>query len=151
MDPKAIFAFGYDLGAHGTEKLKEASKFGDLPGVAWYDPDNDDDGPIEQAELHLLAAAGVKVSEGPDHETLLKEHLGVWFERYGWDGEPDYLLTAYVLKVDWDDDARPLDFAELAKQVVQHDLDTKLADALAKLGVTPTQERPVWLHCAYGD
>jgi hypothetical protein len=148
MDPNAILAFGYDLGAHGKAKLKEYDKFFGLPDVAWYDRGPENYSFIEQAENCLLTAAGVEFTESADLDPLLKQHLGVWFERYGWDGEPNYVLTGYVLEASWDD-TKPIDFAELNKQAVQHRLDTKLADALDTLGITPTQQRPTWLLCAF--
>ncbi|MEU6719772.1 hypothetical protein ABZ897_50670 [Nonomuraea sp. NPDC046802] len=148
MDVEAILAFGYDLGANGTRKLQEADQFGRLPGIAWYDADTEH--PTEDAEPYLLTAAGVEYSSGSDLVKLLKDHLGVWFVSYGWVDEPKYLLAACTLKCDWDDEAQPIDLAKLDEQVVQHELDTKLANALELLGVTPTQQRPAWLHCVRG-
>ncbi|MEU1883481.1 hypothetical protein ABZ470_39760 [Streptosporangium sp. NPDC020072] len=149
MDCYAIFAFGYDLGDGGLTKLKEYdSSFSDLPDVAWYDPDGNCDAFIMQAESRLLTAAGVTHSMWGDLEELMKEHVGVWFKPYGY-GESKYLLLAHILETDLDDDPRPVDLAELTKRVVQDGLDTKLANALEVLGVTPEQERPAWLHCAW--
>lgn len=154
MEAEAILAFGYDLGpGHGHRlKLQEVDGWGHLRNVDWYSATSSDS-LVRQATDHLLIAAGVEMPPvwGWDRQAGLKEHYGVWFKSYGDDDEPNYLLVAYTVTCTWADDAQPVDLDELAKQVVQHELDTKLQVALDTLGVTPKQERPAWLLCVIAD
>lgn len=152
--PHAILAYGYDLGGPGAEwKVRESGEYGEL-ALAWFDNDGED-GFVQAAERRLLAAVGfteiwTRLADGYyDREREAKERLGAKFESYISLEDPQYILAAHAISVDWDDDAKVLDLTALQREPADHGWDAKLQAALDTLGLTPKQEQPGWLLVPY--
>lgn len=148
--PHAILGYGFDLGGPATEwKVQQAGEYGEL-NLDWFDEDEDEADFVEAAQKRLLAAVGFTKPTGYlDREDEVETRLGVKFERYISDDQPQYVLAARVISVDWDDDAKLIDLAELQREPAAGGWDTKLQFALNALGLTPKQEQPGWLLVPY--
>ncbi|MFI7468168.1 hypothetical protein [Nonomuraea sp. NPDC049646] len=158
--PSAFLAYGYDLGSGESWKFRETDEYGylDPSKVAWYDDGEDADGFVEQAERRLLAEiAGFTETwetwsgEGNffTAESAAKERLGVKFDTYSYHEYPMYVLAANVIEVG-DDQAlivNPKDLTPDLGEVLRW--NSALSAALEALGITPEQETPSWLLCAY--
>ncbi|RCG31930.1 hypothetical protein DQ384_05140 [Sphaerisporangium album] len=141
--PHAVLAYGYNLGG-SSWNIAEKDEYGS-PAVPWYNPDHGDF--IRQAEAVLLAAAGVEADPW-DRDEQLKAHFGLKFERYvSWD-DAEYMLAAHVISTDWEK-TEELDLAALITQAAGEGWDDKLRAAVGVLGITPEQEQPQWVLCAY--
>lgn len=155
--PSAALAYGYDLGGESW-KFREVDEYGgiDAEKVTWYDDSEDADDFITQAERHLLAAAGftetweTRVGDGFfERESAAKERLGVTFERYSYLEDPMYVLAAKTIGVG-DDHACAIGVKDVAPDLGQFlEWNRTLKAALETLGITPEQENPSWLLCAY--
>lgn len=158
----AILAYGYDLG--GDEegwKIREAGEYGELPdelpeGLAWYNPDSDDDF-TTQAEERLLAqiggftekwAPGGRESGYFDRKKAAEEQVGVEFESYCSGEFPMYVLAAHVITV-YRGHSQLIDPAALANDPATQGWDEKLTAAITALGMTPKQEKPGWVLVSY--
>ncbi|MEU5608421.1 hypothetical protein AB0H03_06635 [Streptomyces sparsogenes] len=152
----AVLAYGYDLGGSDEWKIRESGEYGELPNLAWYDPENEDgDDFLEAAERRLLAEiAGFTETWSGENEGYFerereaKDRLGVKFDIYCSGEYPMYLLAAHVTTV-WRGDIQVIDPARLAADPAEHGWDDKLQAALTALGITPTQDRARWLLCSY--
>ncbi len=154
----AVLAYGYDLG--GDEegwKIQEADEYGELPeGLAWYDPDGDDDLADQAHEWLLAKLAGFPGKRHPgehendffDREKVAKELVGVEFESYCSSDYPMYVLAAHAITV-YRGHSEVLDLGSLATDPAVNGWDDKLAAALAALGITPKQEKPGWVLVSY--
>jgi hypothetical protein len=158
--PSAFLAYGYDLGGSDEWKIHETDEYGGIDAsnvstLAWYDTDAID-GFIEQAKRHLLTAiAGFTEEWGDNQDGLYFDRkkaadaqVGVTFERYSYLEYPMFVLAAKVIDVG-DDEAKPVDLAELVSHPDRPKWDAALFDAVKTLGITPKQEKPSWLLCAY--
>lgn len=159
--PSAFLAYGYDLGGGDGWKIRETDEYGGIDAsnasmLAWYDEDSDD-GFIEQAERRLLAViAGFteKWGDNPDgayfdREKAAKEVVGVKFDTYSYGEYPMHVLAAKVIEVG-DDQAlivNPQDLTPDLGEVLKW--NSALNAAIEALGITPEQENPSWLLCAY--
>ena len=127
--PRAHLAYGYDLGYIEDFKAAERDEYGG-PKLPWF---GDDEGSWDfGARLEsVLEDAGVQ---------------GVELEFSGGDDLPGWVLAASGSRrsVAWSE-AMELEPAEMIPQSNRGLWNTKLADALAALGITPTQDGPKWL------
>ena len=160
--PSAFLAYGYDLGGSDEWKIHETDEYGGIDAsnvstLAWYDEGEDASDFIEQAKRRLLAEiAGFTwtwetwTGEGNffTAEAAAKERLSVVFDTYSYGEYPMHVLAAKVIDVG-DDKAKPVDLAELVAHPNRPKWDAALFDALKMLGITPKQEKPSWLLCAY--
>ncbi|MEV0382356.1 hypothetical protein [Nonomuraea sp. NPDC050643] len=157
--PSAFLAYGYDLGSGESWKFRETDEYGYLDSAkfAWHDDDDDAPDFIDQAGRRLLAEiAGFTETwetwseEGNFYaaERAAKERLGVVFETYSYGEYPMHVLAAKVIDVD-DGTALVVDLAELVAHPDRPKWDAALFDAVKTLGITPVQEKPSWLLCAY--
>ena len=127
--PRAHLAYGYDLGYIEDFKATERDEYGG-PELTWLGEDGgswDFGARVES----VLEAADVR---------------GVELEFSGGDDLPGWVLTATGSKrsVAWSE-AMELEPAEMIAQPNRGLWNTKLADALSALGITPTQDGPKWL------
>jgi hypothetical protein len=157
--PSAFLAYGYDLGSGESWKFRETDEYGylDPARIAWYDDDDDASDFIEQAGRRLLAEiAGFTETwdtwSGDGNfftaESAAKGRLGVVFETYSYGEYPMHVLAAKVIDVG-DDTALAVDLAELVAHPDRPQWDAALFDAVKVLGITPEQDKPSWLLCAY--
>jgi hypothetical protein len=157
--PSAFLAYGYDLGSSESWKLRETDEYGylDSARIAWYDDSDDAPDFIQQAERRLLAVlAGFteKWGDNPDghyfdREEAAKAQVSVKFDTYSYHEYPKYVLAAKVIEVG-DDQAlivNPTDLTPDLGEVLRW--NSALSAALEALGITPEQETPSWLLCAY--
>lgn len=158
--PSAFLAYGYDLGGSDGWKIRETDEYGGIDAsnasmLAWYDEDSDD-GFIEQAERRLLdviAGFTEKWGDNPDgayfdREKAAKARVSVKFDTYSYGEYPMHVLAAKVINVG-DDTAKAVDLAGLVAHPDRPKWDAALFDAVKTLGITPVQEKPSWLLCAY--
>ncbi|MET8985881.1 hypothetical protein ABZW49_10570 [Nonomuraea wenchangensis] len=160
--PSAFLAYGYDLGGSDRWKIHETDEFGGLDAssvstLAWYDDSDDADDFIEQAKRRLLAAIAEFTEEWGDNqdggyfdrEKAAKERLGVTFDTYSYGEYPMYVLAAKVIEVG-DDQALIVNPQELTPDLGEVlRWNDALNVALEALGITPEQENPSWLLCAF--
>lgn len=150
----ALLVYGYHLGGGDGWEIEGLGKYGELPALDWYDPEDGDDFQ-EAVERRLLAQlAGFTETwdtggEGfYERERAAKARLGVKIETHCSGSYPMYLLIAKGVTA-YRGDIEPIDFAELAAEVRDKGADEKLRAALEALGITPKQERPGWLLCSF--
>lgn len=147
-----ILAYGYDLG-EGLGMIREAGEYGELPPLAWFDPEHDDD-LIEAAGRRLLAElAGFTETDWQvdgyfDREREANARLGVELETYCSESCPMYVLAAKVITV-YRGSVEEIDMTELAVAPEMNGWDEKLQAAVAALGITPVQDKPKWLLASY--
>ncbi len=149
----AKLVYGYDLGGGEDEwKIHEVDEDGTL-AVSWYDDDEDDADFATAAEDHLLNAIGFTEKWGDcdddgyfGREREAKARLGVKFEWYGLSDYSETLLIAHEVEVCG---AMTVDPGALANHPDLAKWDTALASAITALGITPTQDKPGWILCAY--
>lgn len=160
--PSAFLAYGYDLGGSDGWKIRETDEYGGIDAsnvstLAWYDDGDDADGFIEQAERRLLAViAGFTEKWGDnqdggyfDREKAARERLGVKFDTYSYGEYPMHVLAAKVIEVG-DEQALLVNPQELTPDLGEVlRWNNALNAALEALGITPEQENPSWLLCAY--
>ncbi|MEV7014072.1 hypothetical protein [Streptosporangium sp. NPDC051022] len=147
----AKLVYGYDLGGGEDEwNVREVDEYGGLT-VAWFDEDDNDF--VGAAQRRLLAAAGftetweTRKDDGYyGREREAEASLGVKFGWYGVSDYSEHVLVAHEIKVCG---AEPVDLAGLAVHPNRAAWDAALSSALEALGITPTQEQPGWLLCAY--
>jgi len=148
----AMLVYGYHLGnADDGLEVAEADEDG-LLGLDWYDPDTDDDF-AETAMEVLLGAAGFTEEYEPgsgyyERKSAAEAALGVEFETHCSGDYPMLILAAKTVTAHRGD-ADPIDFVALATEAEAGGWDDKLRNALQVLGLTPKQERPMWLLCSY--
>lgn len=149
----AKLVYGYDLGGgEGEWKVREADEYGGLPELDWYDEDSEDF--VGDAEKRLLAVVAgftetweTATADGLyEREKAAKARLGVEFEWYGVSDYSEHVLGAHTVDVCG---AEVVDLAALAARPDIPKWDAALASAVAALGITPTQEKPGWILCAY--
>ncbi|MEV7013337.1 hypothetical protein [Streptosporangium sp. NPDC051022] len=151
--PTGILAYGYALGGADGWNISEVDEYDgiDPTKITWYDEDNGDF--TEQAEKQLLAASGLTETDWRVDGYFARKReaeasLGVEFYGHGYDGGPMYALVTKTITVEWGE-SKVLDLPALMAAPAEHGWDDKLAAALTVLGITPTQEKPGWLLCAY--
>jgi len=143
----AILAYGYDLGGAADEwKIKETGEYGSL-NLPWYDPEDDATDFGSAVEKRLLAAAGFTETDWKaegyfERERAALATFGVHLVSHCSRDYPMYILAAHHITSHrgWVGRVDPVEMA-----VLQGDADARLARALTALGLTPTQEAPVWL------
>jgi hypothetical protein len=155
--PSAFLAYGYDLCGEPW-KIAELGDYDliDAEKVTWYDDGEYAEGFIAQAEKRLLAEiAGftetweTRTGDGfVQRQFEAKERAGVSFQRYGYREDPKWVLAAKVINVGVVT-AKAVEPAELATHPDRPKWDAALFDAVKTLGITPVQETPSWLLCAY--
>lgn len=154
----AMLVYGYNLGAgDGEWEIAEVDGYGS-PKLDWYgtnedDEDDEDEGFTELAMKRLLTAAGFtetdyKVAGYFDRQKAAEKQVGVEFDSYCSGDYPMWVLAARIITVRRGD-CGVIDFAELTAEAEAGDYDTKLANAIQVLGITPKQERPRWLLVSY--
>jgi hypothetical protein len=154
MDPEAHLAYGYDLGTGEDFKAAERGEYG-APELPWLPADEDGDSDFsefgDEVEKRLLASVGFTETnwraEGYyDRKKEAEKRVGV---EIAYSGAPDYAGWILVAQgsersVEWSE-TMPVDLDELTNRPSYEGWDTKLADALTALGITPTQDGPKWL------
>jgi hypothetical protein len=75
-----------------------------------------------------------------------QRRLGVDFQSYGVTDYSAWALAAHVINVDWSD---VVDLDALSAHPDREKWDAALTSAISALGITPTQEQPGWILCAY--
>lgn len=156
--PSAFLAYGYDLGGESW-KFSEIDEHGfiDPQRVTWYDDSEDSDDFVTQAGRHLLAAiAGFTEKWGDnqdggyhDRKEAAKALVGVKFDTYSYSEYPMHVLAAKVIEVG-DDQALIVNPQELTPDLGEVlKWNSALNAAIEALGITPEQENPSWLLCAY--
>ncbi|MER7213170.1 hypothetical protein ABT340_39420 [Streptosporangium sp. NPDC000239] len=153
--PEATLAYGYALGGADGWDLVEVDEYDgiDPAKVTWYDEDSEDDF-MGQAEKRLLATllgfteTDWRVDGYFAREREAKSSLGVKFYGHGYDAGQMYALVTKTITVKWGE-SKVLDLPTLMAEPAERGWDDKLAAALTALGITPKQERPGWLLCAY--
>ncbi|SOE25676.1 hypothetical protein [Streptomyces sp. OK228] len=142
-----ILVYGYDLAGGDAEwKVREVGEYGELR-LDWLDVEEND---FESAaEKRLMASVGFTETDYMvdgffDREREAEARLGVEFKSYCSGEYPMYTLAAKgsVLTA-YRGDCKHVDFT------VSPEWDDKLRDALAVLGMTPTQEQAQWLLCSW--
>lgn len=156
MHASAILAYGYNLGGEEEWALHDLGKYGALPALDWYNPDEDDDGEgfAGAAERRLLAEiAGFTEEYDPedgagyfDRARAARNRLGVKLDTYCSGDYPQLLLATKTITV-YQGSVQTLDPAELA--ATPPEWDTRLRAALDTLGLNPTQDAAQWLLCSY--
>lgn len=163
MSASAHLAYGYDLGSGEDFKAAERDEY-DAPKLPWLPTDEDGDCDYsefgEKVEERLLAATGFveipwEVRKDYD-EGSRRAYYSARAEagkRHGvevaYSGHADYagwLLIAEESErsVEWAA-AMTVDLNELTNRPSRDGWDARLSDALATLGITPTQDGPKWL------
>lgn len=157
---RAHLAYGYDLGSGEDFKAAERDEYG-APKLPWLPVDEDGDSNYEDfgeaIEKQLLTAAGFtetdwRIDGYYERKREAEKRVGVELD---YSGHADYAGWALIAigserSVEWDE-VMVLDLDELEGQPVAEGWDTKLRDALAVLGITPTQVRSKWLvYPSYG-
>jgi len=148
-----ILAYGYDLGGDDGEwKIEEAGEYGEWT-PSWLGEDEDEEGPVEAAELALLAAAGFtetdyEVAGYFDRKREAEARVGVEMTSYCSGDYPMYVLSAHAITVGRGS-VKEIDFAALEVARVEQEWDAKLTAALGVLGMTPKQATPKWLLVSY--
>lgn len=160
MSADAHLAYGYDLGTGEDFKAAERGEYGS-PNMSWLPVDEDGDSEYadfgEKVEERLLASVGFTEEwtlNSGYHDRLdeARKRIGVEL-RYS--GHTDYAGWALVAtgserSVEWSE-VMTVDLDELTNRPAYEGWDTKLADALTALGITPTQDGPKWLvYPSYG-
>lgn len=156
-----ILAYGYDLGGSEGWKLEGLGEYGELPELAWFDPENEDGDDFQSAaEAHLLAEIAGFAEEYPrdepqevrhayfDRKNAAEAALGVEFDSYCSGDYPMYLLATKVITV-YRGYVKDIDMAALAVEPEMNGWDEKLGAAIGALGVTPSQDKPRWLLCSF--
>jgi hypothetical protein len=143
----AMLVYGYHLGGEEGWQLEGAGEYGELPRLAWYDPESEDSDFQEAAERRLLAElAGF--TDYFTRERAAKAQLGVEFETHCSGDYPMFLLIAKGLTA-YRGDVEEIDFGALAAEVEESGAEAKLRAALDALGVRPLQAQAKWLLCSY--
>ncbi|MFD7661027.1 hypothetical protein [Streptomyces sp. NPDC059788] len=149
----AMLVYGYHLGGGDSGwELEGLGKYGELPELPWYGPEDDFQ---TAAERHLLATlTGFTETWEPgkdgyfQREREARATLGVEFETHCSDRSPMYLLIAVGVTAHRGC-ATPVGFTQLADEVTRQGADAKLRQALDALGIRPRQRRPGWLLCSW--
>lgn len=160
--PRAHLAYGYDLGTSEDFQAAEHGEYGQ-PKLPWL-TDDDEGGERESfaegVERLLLAAAGFveipwEIRKDYD-EAARRDYYDAKHEaekqhgvELAFSGAYDYAGWMLIAKgsdrsVEWSE-AMEVDLDELTNRPAYEGWDTKLADALTVLGITPTQSGPKWL------
>lgn len=164
MSADAHLAYGYDLGTGEDFKAAERGEYG-YPKLSWFgthdeDDETEGDGFGECVERILLASTGfveipwdVRKDYNDDARKAYyaakaeaeKSH-GVELAFSGSYDYPGWVLIAKDSErsVEWSE-VMAVDLDELTNRPAHEGWDTKLADALTALGITPTQDGPKWL------
>lgn len=160
MSASAHLAYGYDLGSGEDFKAAERDEYGG-PKLPWLPVDEDGDSDIEDfgeaVEKRLLASVGFtednwRVDGYRERKEAAEKRVGV---ELAYSGHSDYAGWLLIAKwsersVEWSE-AMVADLDEMTNRPSYEGWDTKLADALAALGITPTQAGPKWLvYPSYG-
>lgn len=161
---RAHLAYGYDLGTSEDFQAAERGEYGS-PKLPWFGAHDEDDetegeGFGECVERILLAATGfveIPWELRKDYDEAAKTaYYNAKHEaekRHGvelaFSGAYDYAGWVLVARgsersVEWSE-VMVVDLDELANRPGYEGWDTKLADALTALGITPTQDGPKWL------
>jgi len=125
--PRAHLAYGYDLGSAEDFKAAERDEYGS-PDLPWV-PD----------DAYAYTFAGALEKQLPDPRAVGVEFSGAE-ESTGW----MLIAKGSERSVDWDE-AMALDLDELEGRPAAEGWDVRLGEALAALGITPTQVRARWL------
>jgi len=148
-----ILAYGYNLGGdEGGWQIAEAGEYGDWE-PPWF-PDEDEDNDFMSAAMRVLrASVGFTETDWRadgyfDRQRDADARIGVELESYCSGDYPMWLLAAQVITV-YRGDVQHIDFPSLLAAQVEGGWDTKLAAAVAALGITPKQERPGWMLVSY--
>lgn len=147
----AMLMYGYNLGGDDTGwEIVELDEDGclDRSRLAWLDDDR-----TEDAETHLLASVGFAEddwrAEGYfERKQAAERRVGVTFKNHCSGDSPMLVMSAHTITADWGN-AQTIDLTALAQLVVDEGMDAKLAAAITALGMTPKQQSPAWLLCAY--
>lgn len=149
--PKAILAYGYDLGQIADHFEWEYDGDEESGGPVWFDRGNDGD--FAPAAMRALrAAAGVTPAQyeamGYVGREAAAAELGVELVRHGGhEGDETLIIAAVVHHTDWEQ-AVALDAGDL---VPADGAVERLRWALEVLGITPAAPAPGWLLAAdYG-
>ena len=166
MVASAHLAYGYDLGFGEDFKAAERGEYGE-PKLPWLPVDEDGDSVYSdfggEVEKRLLASVGFTeewMQDESDEERKgrwarhreAEKRIGVELDSSGHHDNPGWVLIAKDSdrNVEWSE-AMTVDLDELTNRPGYEGWDTKLADALAALGITPTQDGPKWLvYPSYG-
>lgn len=160
--PRAVLAYGIDLGTPEAPKIREVDEYGyvDLE-VLW--PESDPDADFEAAALSWLVDAYQRfydppirpLPEGLTEADYVRNAYGVAFVSTGsaLDGDSPGLVLIVAdsdRAIGWTDTLaiRP---DEMERTARQGDWAHRLRNAVRRLGIHPTQEEPSWLIFAqYG-
>lgn len=141
--------YGVDLGSSEAWRFAEVDHIG-APTLEWFDPSGrDDEDFAAQAHRVLLADSGIELGRADwgDLQDVALARLGVEVDRYGWRHGPGFVLATYAVTSYYDDPGE-LDLTDLERRRVADGWDRRLANALGRLGITPTVARPRWLLTA---
>jgi hypothetical protein len=167
MSARAHLAYGYDLGTGEDFRAAERGEYGS-PKLPWLNDgeDGEDEGFGGGVERLLLASTGfVEIPwgqrKGYDEDARrayytakaeAEKRCGVELDHSGHSDYAGWVLVAKDSErnVEWSD-VMTVDLDELTNRPSYEGWDTKLSDALAALGITPTQGGPKWLvYPSYG-
>jgi hypothetical protein len=160
MSASAHLAYGYDLGSGEDFKAAERGEYGD-PKLPWLPTDEDGDCVYsnfgEEVENRLLASVGFTEADWRadghfERKRDAEKRVGVELDYSGHSDYSGWLLIAKESErsVEWAE-SMAVDLSELTNRPSYEGWDTKLADALAALGITPAQAGPKWLvYPSYG-
>jgi hypothetical protein len=149
--PKAILAYGFDLGRIADHFEWDYDGDEETGGPPWFDGAADSD-MATGARLALLAANGVDLS-GYDAMTMAEQDevmraLGIYLVGHGGEeGDETLILAAKVHTTDWN---WPVSLSA-ADLYVPEGINERLTWALGVLGITSAADAPGWLLAAdYG-
>jgi hypothetical protein len=160
MSARAHLAYGYDLGTGEDFNAAERGEYGE-PKLPWMPVDESGDSDYEdfggEVGKRLLASVGFTETnwraEGYyDREYEAQKRVGVELDYSGHSDYAGWVLIAAGSErsVTWSE-VIALDVDELKFEDRLPGWSKRLADALAALGITPTQTAPKWLvYPSYG-